>query len=52
MSYEFFTLPAVDVTKAGYRMFEYSAAATGITPISFLIASSGFIYLERSYLEV
>ena len=34
-------------------MLEYSAAATGITPISFLIAGmDSFIDLERSYLEV
>ena len=53
MSLDLFTLPPLDDTHTGYRMVSFSLAATGITPISFLVAGMGdYVDLERSYLEV
>ena len=53
MSLDLFTLPLVDVTHTGYRMVSFSPSATGITPISFLVAGMGdYVDLECSYLEV
>ena len=53
ISLDLFTLPLVDMTRIGYRMVSFSPQATGITPISFLVAGMGdYVDLERSYLEV
>ena len=41
------------MARTGYLMTEYSAVATGITIVSFLVAGMDtFIDLDRSYLEV
>ena len=62
ISVELCTLPSADVTCTVFRMVEYSAAATGITPVSLLVVkfclfggistTKNFVMLTTDYRKV